>query len=73
MAGIGRVAENDENSLMLLDFVNGAGLVRKHPQRTELLGGFFEVFQRIGQEDIDAFVCRSSYLQFWRQSLGLIM
>jgi hypothetical protein len=45
---------------MLLDFLGGVGLIRKHPQRTELLGGFLEVFQRIGQEDIDAFVCRGS-------------
>src|SRR5205085_812946 len=44
VAGIGRVAEDHEDGLMLFDFVGGVGLIRKHPQWAELLGGFLQVF-----------------------------
>ena len=54
VAGVGRVAEDDEDGFVLFDLEGGVRLVREHAQRAELRGLFLEIFEGVGQEDIDA-------------------
>src|ERR1019366_4920424 len=56
MAGVRRIAQHDEDGLVLLDLVGRIGLVAQRAQWAELLGGVFQVLQRVREKDVQALV-----------------
>ena len=56
VAGVRRVAQDDEHRFVFLYLVGGVGLVAQGAQRAKLFGSVFQVLQRVREKDVDTLV-----------------